>query len=305
MQEVNRYFTGQEFGDLALSDPGKNGLRGATVVALKDTHFMVLNREPYERIIGEEKNRRNSSLVAMIKDLYCFKDTHYKIILSFMIYKQIEHYRFGRTVFDWEKPVDKMFLVLKGQVTLVRKKPKQLNRLDDFKQFFIRRNGSFQNEVEIEQRHPLICKAYKADTTLDEICIREVGQCFGEEMLVSRNNSDYRVVSSCEETVLAVLTGEDYRKKLFHYMPSCRVEFERLVVERYSFGYPWKKEPEPVSNKEEDKTRLAEAAGKNPQSQVREEDYENYMQILAICKSSHISEKSKISENMNNAGLLQ
>ena len=39
-----------------------------------------------------------------------------------MVFKEVETVRFNRVIFDWEKPVDKMYVIVNGSVTLIRKR---------------------------------------------------------------------------------------------------------------------------------------------------------------------------------------
>ena len=56
MKEVQRAGPGEEFGGLALEENA--GRRKATVVALTDTHFIVLDKLSYQNIVNLENKRK-------------------------------------------------------------------------------------------------------------------------------------------------------------------------------------------------------------------------------------------------------
>lgn len=237
MQEVNRYSSGQEFGDLALQGAG---VRQVTVVATKNTKFIVLNKEAYDKIIGQEKNRKNS-LINIVKELYYFDNTHRKILQSFIVNKELEIFRFGQKIFDWGKKLDKLYVVMEGSVTLIRTRPvvKKDEEKKTLANFLLEGNiEDFEDLIQKDIGLPMPKEPFKL---IEEISIREVGQPFGEEFVTFGVPANYKAVSSSQKTVVATITEDTLKKKLFQFMPSCRLEFEGLINERIRLGYKWKK----------------------------------------------------------------
>jgi CRP-like cAMP-binding protein len=246
LKEVVRMSTGQEFGEVALANGGK---RSGTIVALRDTHFMVLNKEAYEKTIGGERSKQNASLLSLVKSVYYFTQTHRKILQTFMHMKAIETHHRGVTLIVWGKPVDKLYIIVEGEVTLTRKRMPMVRQNKDMINLvggYMKEAGGDSQEMQIpdtqesQERPPLLSDAVRSVVRLDELCIRGHGQTFGEEYLISNMPSYYRATVTSETATFATLPAEVVRHKLFNQLPDEYHDFEELIYQKHDMGFPWK-----------------------------------------------------------------
>ena len=235
MDELNRYSTGAEFGDLALKESG--GLRQTTVVGLHDTHFLVLSKHSYDRIIGEHKANHDMRIMNIWKSLYYFEGVHHRILQACTINQKVEYYSLRDVIFDWKRPTGKIYIIFEGQVTLVRKRKYYEDEEDSEKRIINKMLDDVQQEE--SSLHQLQRATSKHD--YEDICVRETGQTFAEEFVVLGIQPDYKVVANSTKCVVASIRGEDLKKKIFQFMPSCYFSFERSIRERRHQGYLWKK----------------------------------------------------------------
>lgn len=235
MKEMQRAGAGYEFGGLALDEEG--GRRKATVVALKDTHFMVLNKESYQQIVGLEQKKRINKLMAMLADTYYFVNVPKQIMSSFVVFMQFQKFSFGDVIMKWKKKPDTMFIVFEGIVALLREKKVTI----EDNQMKLLEEG-IDKSKEITVGNPLLSKGYKKVVVIEELCLRETGMTFGEEFIVLDKPAEYQAVARSKVVIVASISSEIVKKKLFHFMPSCKKDFEKAVIERYNLGFSWKKE---------------------------------------------------------------
>lgn len=238
MKEISRGKPGYEFGNLALDDdPGQSGLRRATVVALEDSNFIVLDKESYQRIIGSDRKKLRNKLSKILTESYFFHDFPKQILNAFFVFAEFEKFRMGQTILDWDKQTDKMYIIYEGTVILVKKKPEDMFQ-KGIQQFL----DGVDTSKEVVKGDPMLTRSYKQQIIPDEICIRGVGMSFGEEFAVLGSKSDYRAVANTEEVTVVSVTREVIQKKLFQFMPVCKQYFEESIRERKKLGYPWKKD---------------------------------------------------------------
>ncbi len=261
MDELNRFSAGAEFGDLALKEQG--GLRQTTGVAALDTHLMVLSKSAYDKIIGEQKKRTDTRIINFLREIYYFDRVHPRILQAFMVNKTIEVYTIRDIIFDMRKPLDRIFVVIEGQVTLVRKKqvfedPEE----QEVKNIFRIIDGEVKND-------PNHLQKIRKHQEMEQICLREEGQSFAEEFVVLSLLPDYKAVASSTKVVVASIKGEDLRKKIFQFMPSCYRDFEYLIREKRETGYVWKKNIQKILDMQLESDKLEKSEDLQPQSKSK------------------------------------
>ena len=252
MREVNKYTTGTEFGQVALLG---QGLRQATAVATADTHLLVLDKNNFERILGRIKKKQDAYFHAMVREIYCFKGLHWKCHQSFLVNKTVEIFRYGEVVFDWNQQVNKMYLILEGCVTLLRKRcQKMQNKQSSLLEYVSdslaavglpqtiptkAKDESEQGEeaistlrqTEVIELKRLVVNPPANHSDLEEISIRDAGQLIAEDFCTLGTLSNYRVVASSGKLVLASLTKEQIEHKLFQFTPSDYGLFVSMIQE--------------------------------------------------------------------------
>ena len=235
MKEMKRSGPGYEFGGLALDEEG--GRRKATVVATKDSHFIVLDKESYQSIVGLEQKKKINKLMEMLTSTYYFQNVPKQILSTFVVFKHFEKHNFGDVIMKWKKKTDMMYVVFEGVVALIREKVDKPERRE-FKRFM---DGTDPSK-EIMVGDPLLAKGYKKIVVTEELCLREAGMSFGEEFVVLDIPAEYQAVARSKVVIVASISADVVRKKLFHFMPSCKTDFEQAVIQRYQLGFVWKKD---------------------------------------------------------------
>lgn len=270
------------------------------MVALRDTHFMVLSKESYQKIIGQERQKMNQKHLELIKNTYYFSDISRKVVQFFNSNKTIETYNFGRIIQDWGQPVTRLSIVLDGQVTLIRKRNKVIKDVDEMLAIIGNRNFTSEELLKNEllsddmkaripeiialfqnlttdgadqgSRHPLLSKKYKQLFRVEDLCIRSPGQTFGEEFLVHGKPCEYRVVVSSHSATIMSLSEENVHVKMFSQMSKHKEEFIKTIDERAAIGFPWKVNIVPILEKELNDERISKeiASGKSISLQRKE-----------------------------------
>jgi len=82
MMEVTVLQKGQSFGELALIS---NKPRAATVKCLSDSHFLVLHKQDYQRVLGRLEESTMNVLVDFLKQMPQFSNW-FKAALSKLTY---------------------------------------------------------------------------------------------------------------------------------------------------------------------------------------------------------------------------
>lgn len=245
MKEISIGRPGSEFGNLALDDDsGDKGLRRATVVSLEDTNFIVLDKDSYQRIIGADRKKRRYKLTSMLENSHLFIGCPKQILNSFYIFAEFEKFRMGQTIMKWGQQAEKMYMIFEGSAMLVRPKLDDTDKID-----LDRLLAGVDTSKEVVKGDPMLARSYKLQVVTEDICIRGPGMSFGEEFVVLKTKTEYKAMAHTEEVIVVTISAEVIQKKLFQFMPSCKLDFEDAVRERWRLGYPWKKSIEKILKK--------------------------------------------------------
>lgn len=100
-------------------------------------------------------------------------------------------YGIGEVVVDWNKTIDRMYIIKEGEVKLLRKKRQVITE----EHRLTKALEGIKSDIEPS---PLIIPDLKAPKTYEEVGIRSAKQCFGEEYFFIKEPCSYRVCVTTE-----------------------------------------------------------------------------------------------------------
>lgn len=210
----NPYKTGAEFGDLALTGGKKGQQRKVTVMATKDCHFAVLCRDDYDvptadqKIIGDIRNKSDN--INLLRSAYYLAKSHQSILQVISLHMEEKTFGIGEVVIDWNKTIDRLYIIKEGEVKLLRKKRQVFTEQHRLTKAL----EGFNSDIEPP---PLIVPDLKAPKTYEEIGIRSAKQCFGEEYFFIREPCSYRVCVTTEHSAIITVPFDKLEMTLKKY----------------------------------------------------------------------------------------
>ena len=117
MNEVAKLGDGMAFGELALLH---NKPRAASIYTLEDTHFAVMNKRDFDRIMHKIKMRENNQLVEFLDLFEYFKSLTYQSKIKLAYWGVDKHFTFGQKVFEEETNIEYVYLIKSGEFELLK-----------------------------------------------------------------------------------------------------------------------------------------------------------------------------------------
>ena len=114
MKVSNQLVNGKAFGELALEMP--NCKRTATVVTSQDTHFAILTKEAYDRILKDYYQNLYKDKIEFLKSLYIFSDLSNARLSSIMMGLDIITINKNTPIFNIGEPTKNLYFIRKGEV---------------------------------------------------------------------------------------------------------------------------------------------------------------------------------------------
>jgi CRP-like cAMP-binding protein len=118
MRETITLGPGKSFGELALI---MRKPRAATIRCLEDTHFATLDKVDYEKSLSKIAKKRLHKIVDFMTHLPCFKGWTSDSVIKFSYFLEKEAFQRNHILFNVGDKVDKVYIVKKGDVELLRK----------------------------------------------------------------------------------------------------------------------------------------------------------------------------------------
>jgi CRP-like cAMP-binding protein len=109
--------SGCAFGEFALV---KNKPRTATVVCFEDTHFAILSKKDFVRILGNFTNKRFDEMTEFLKKLPIFNGWSMNSLVRLSYLFKIIKYKRGQRLFREGDPADSVFIVKNGEFELTK-----------------------------------------------------------------------------------------------------------------------------------------------------------------------------------------
>lgn len=115
LKDIRQLSEGGSFGDAALIK-GKSALRNATILCQEDCYFAVLDKENYERIIGEHQQRQINEKLGFLKKSNIFKFMKDQDLGTLIYFFENKFLPFRTVLFNQGDEVDHLYIIKSGSV---------------------------------------------------------------------------------------------------------------------------------------------------------------------------------------------
>ena len=119
LTEIGTLCAGGSFGELALISDRP---RSATIQVRERSSFLVLSKSDFARILGDIAEKKMTSTVAFLQKVPYFHSRSKAALVRMAYYFQTRTFRKDRVVYKELDPVDGVYLIREGEVTLMKKK---------------------------------------------------------------------------------------------------------------------------------------------------------------------------------------
>lgn len=120
LKKVNTVAEGGSFGEAALTTK-KNCQRNATIFAVKDCHFAVLDRETFSKVISKVVHLEVVERIAFVKSLSFFEPFDETTLQTLVYGMTVARYSFRQPIIKQGQLTDNIFLVDEGSVVITKK----------------------------------------------------------------------------------------------------------------------------------------------------------------------------------------
>jgi CRP-like cAMP-binding protein len=199
-EEVNVLREGQTFGELALI---RDDTRSASIICKEETHFAVLEKQDFKRIIGEVTERRLAEVVSFLRSLPMFAQMTRKSLTKLSYYFKQRLFTRKQVVYREGEEADLVYFVKEGEFQLLKK---------------VRLNG---------------VKPYKRSVkaTTSEVAILGRGEILGEEDVLHDQPRDATCVCFSTAAETYYVSSADFKLRInqdfFKYLQE-RTDLKRM-----------------------------------------------------------------------------
>lgn len=120
MTKINEIGEGKSFGEAALTSK-KPCMRNATVYTKTDCYFAVLDKENFQRIINQHINLEVLSRITFVKPIEMFGVLPETALQTLVYSMQPARFVMRESIIKQGQPIDSVYIVIEGSVTLYRK----------------------------------------------------------------------------------------------------------------------------------------------------------------------------------------
>jgi CRP-like cAMP-binding protein len=115
LKDIKNISEGGSFGEAALIK-GKSALRNATILCLEDCYFAVLDKQNYERIIGEHQQRDINEKLGFLKKSNIFKYMKDQDLGTLVYFFEVRRLPYRATLFKQGEELDHLFVIKSGSI---------------------------------------------------------------------------------------------------------------------------------------------------------------------------------------------
>ena len=119
LNEIGILFTGGAFGELALISDRP---RSATIQVRERSSFLVLSKSDFTRILGDIAEKKMTSIIAFLQKVPYFHSRSKSALVRMAYHFQTRTFRKNRWIYKELDPVDGIYLIRDGEVTLTKKR---------------------------------------------------------------------------------------------------------------------------------------------------------------------------------------
>ena len=220
--EVSKLSSGKAFGELALI---KDQPRAATIKCLTDSHFAVLKKEDYLKIIGKNEKKKLEELIKFLRGIPLLSVWSKKKLEKFSYFlKKTIFYR-KQTVFNIGEPSNFVYIVKSGEFELTQPIKHSVNspkKKDFMFKVALLAPGEVIGEKEVffSQKYSVSCSCYTSIGELLAISKEHFLMCFGKDScfteFLDTQKEKYRIredrLVSFEQSLKDVFVSEVIKK---------------------------------------------------------------------------------------------
>lgn len=115
LKDIRQISEGGSFGEAALIK-GKSALRNATIFCQENCYFAVLDKQNYERIIGEHQQRQRKEKLAFLKKVNIFRFMKVQDLSTLIYFFEIQTLPIRYVLFKEGEEVDTLYIIKSGTV---------------------------------------------------------------------------------------------------------------------------------------------------------------------------------------------
>lgn len=115
LKNVNTLKSGTSFGEVAIM--GKQlCTRNATIFCGKESFFAVLDKDNFQRIIGEHKERETMEKINFLRKVAIFSSFEEETIKTLIYFLQIKEFKYREDVIKEGEEINQIFIVKSGKI---------------------------------------------------------------------------------------------------------------------------------------------------------------------------------------------
>ena len=115
LKKVNALNTGASFGDVAIM--GKQlCTRNATIFCQEHCFFAVLDKDNFQRIIGEHKERETMEKVNFLKGVALFASFSEEELKTMIYFLEVNNFKYRDPILKEGQKIDRIHIVKEGKV---------------------------------------------------------------------------------------------------------------------------------------------------------------------------------------------
>lgn len=148
--------------------------------------------------MGDIKRKTLFEKTNLLSNVYYLASAHKKLLESLVQSYEETQYQRGDVIFDWNKNIDRLYIIKEGEVKLLRRK--KVHSTDEYVL------GSILDGRKEEFEKPMmLIPDLKMPKMFEEIGMRSNRQCFGEEHFVIKQPTSYRAIVCSEIATIVTI----------------------------------------------------------------------------------------------------
>lgn len=176
---------GAAFGELALEDTGKT--RAASIQCLEDSHFAVIEKSDFKRILFKMIQDKRMELVNFLNSLPMFKSWTKGSLTKLSYFFKEKQFVRNQVVYKEGEPAEEVYVVKEGEFKFNKKI--QVQPIQKFKTRSKLSSITKQNPVH-----------------LNDVCILGKGEIFGEDEVIEDKKRNFSCVCHSISAALFVIS---------------------------------------------------------------------------------------------------
>jgi len=152
LKNINSIPEGGSFGDVAIL--GKNlCTRNATIFCQRDCYFAVMDKNSFQRIIGEHQERETMSKVNFLQQVRLFSYFHQEQLKTMIYFLEPLEYSFREKILSQGHEIEHFYIIAEGEV----KVRLSYNYLSCRRRYALKKRCHFQPTIQhlVQEQRPI------------------------------------------------------------------------------------------------------------------------------------------------------